>query len=392
MEVEQLAKRLEWLDEQRLKDKMTISALEEKVQRLEANISPYHQQISDLETDITRVAASLARFDQFDAALAQIRVDFTRTVENSEKGRVDREREQEKIRRVEIEGLNKAIGEVRRGLDPIPEIRKTLQARQEEDFRLGRLIEEVELKVVNTRRSDEEYKRSLRLLEEGLRQDAKRLTDAQGEIAVVRKRVDEQRGKVDLTADNLRKIESRLGDLLSGENERRQAQAVFVEKQTLLQVERERVWKEWLVRFEQVEKNAVGLDGQIQTLETTQRSVRRSQEMLDDVTQRFERRINEITEMQRLTEERFRQEWVTFKADDQKRWTNFTLSQEEQRRDETRVFDKVNDRLQALEDIAQELQELVQQVNEETGRRLQGLLTLAHELVTNYENTFGRQR
>ena len=392
MEVEQLAKRLEWLDEQRLKDKMTISALEEKVQRMEANISPYHQQISDLETYITRVAASLARFDQYDAALAQIRVDFTRTVENSEKGRVDREREQEKIRRVEIEGLNKAIGEVRKGLDPIPEIRKTLQARQEEDFRLGRLIEEVELKVVNTRRSDEEYKRSLRLLEEGLRQDAKRLTDAQGEIAVVRKRVDEQRGKVDLTADSLRKIESRLGDLLSGENERRQAQAVFVEKQTLLQVERERVWKEWLVRFEQVEKNAVGLDGQIQTLETTQRSVRRSQEMLDDVTQRFERRINEITEMQRLTEERFRQEWVTFKADDQKRWTNFTLSQEEQRRDETRVFDKVNDRLQALEDIAQELQEMVQQVNEETGRRLQGLLTLAHELVTNYENTFGRQR
>ena len=34
---------------------------------------------------------------------------------------------------------------------------------------------------------------------------------------------------------------------------------------------------------------------------------------------RFERRINEITEMERLTEERFRQEWVTFKADDQKR-------------------------------------------------------------------------
>ena len=31
-----------------------------------------------------------------------------------------------------------------------------------------------------------------------------------------------------------------------------------------------------------------------------------------------------------LTEERFRQEWVNFKADDQKRWTNYTLAQEEQ--------------------------------------------------------------
>ena len=41
--------------------------------------------------------------------------------------------------------------------------------------------------------------------------------------------------------------------------------------------------------------------------------------------QRFDRRLNEITEMQRLVEERFRQEWVSFKADDQKRWTNYTL-------------------------------------------------------------------
>jgi hypothetical protein len=54
---------------------------------------------------------------------------------------------------------------------------------------------------------------------------------------------------------------------------------------------------------------------------------------LDDINIRFDRRINELTEMHRLTEERFRQEWISFKTDDQKRWTNYLLTQEEQQQE-----------------------------------------------------------
>jgi hypothetical protein len=160
----------------------------------------------------------------------------------------------------------------------------------------------------------------------------------------------------------------------------------------MLQVERERTWKEWLVRFETVEKVANGLDTQWQAIDATHRSVKKSQEALDETTQRFERRLNEITEMQRLTEDRFRQDWVTFKADDQKRWNNYTLSAEEQQREVGRQFDKLSERLVFLEDLGQELQDLVHQANEEAGKRLQGLLALAHEYMTAYENVFGRPR
>jgi oligopeptide/dipeptide ABC transporter ATP-binding protein len=59
--------------------------------------------------------------------------------------------------------------------------------------------------------------------------------------------------------------------------------------------------------------------------------------------------IGEITEIQRLSEELFRQEWVTFKADDQKRWTNYTLAQEEQLRETSRQFDKYNERMVAID-------------------------------------------
>jgi hypothetical protein len=105
-----------------------------------------------------------------------------------------------------------------------------------------------------------------------------------------------------------------------------------------------------------------------------------------------ERRINEITEMQRLAEERFRQEWTTFKVDDQKRWTNYTLTTEEQRSEIQRQHEKLSDRTTNIEDTIQEIQDLLQQMNEHTEKALQSLLATLHESVTTFERTVGRSR
>jgi chromosome segregation ATPase len=260
----------------------------------------------------------------------------------------------------------------------------------EEDFRLGRLIEDVNQKIVEYRRSDEEYKRSLKLLEEAQRQETKRITDMAGEVAAVRKRQDEQRGKTDLVSDSVRKMEMRISEFQGAESERRQAMSGFIDKQNMAAVERDRIWKDWQTRFELIERQGIGLDAQLQAIEATHRSIKRSQESFDEITQRFDRRINEITEMQRLTEDRFRQEWVAFKADDQKRWTNYSLVQEEQGREQNRQFDQYTERIVVLEDVLQEIQDLVQQIREENQKRLQSLLALAHDWVEQYDRVFGR--
>jgi spore coat protein CotH len=93
-----------------------------------------------------------------------------------------------------------------------------------------------------------------------------------------------------------------------------------------------------------------------------------------------------------LGEERFRQEWVTFKADDQKRWTNYTLTQDEQRSEIARQFEKLANRVTQIEDNLLEIQDLLQQVNEETEKRLQSLLALTHEWVSAYERVLSHVR
>jgi hypothetical protein len=127
-------------------------------------------------------------------------------------------------------------------------------------------------------------------------------------------------------------------------------------------------------------------------LDATHRAVKRTQQNVDEVAQKVERRVLEITEIQRLAEERFRQEWVTFKADDQKRWTNYTLTIEEQRNESARQYEKLAERVTLLEDSLQEIQDIIQEMTEQTEKRLQSILALTHEWVAAYEKSIGRTR
>jgi hypothetical protein len=392
MELDQIIKRVQWMDEERRKDKETIAMLETRILSLEGNLNGANQQVKELNSEISRLSAIVTRMDQYDNNITQQRLETKKMLEELDKDYKKREEESEKIRRVELRNLDATIFELRKELELLPKLEKGMQGRVEEETRLNRAMDELRSKLEGIRRSEDEYTRTYRLLEDGRRQDNKRLTDLQGELAATRKRVDDQRGQVELINTSLKKVETRLNELLSVETERRDAQAAFLDKQNLVQVERERIWKDWDTRFNIIEKQASDVEAQLSKLELTHREARRSQQNLEELTQRVERRINEMTEIQRLSEDRFRQEWVTFKADDQKRWTNYTLTQEEQRNEMLRQSERLLERLTHLEDGLQEEQDLLQQMIEQNEKRLQGLLALSHEWVAENERTIGRVR
>ena len=392
MDLDQLQKRIQWVEDDRRKEKDALAMLEGRLLALEGQLAGADQQIKDLGSEQIRISAVIARMDQYDQNLLQTRLEAKRALEELDKEIKTRADEMEKVRRVETKALETSLAELRKEMEPLPKLDKAIQARIEEEGRLRRAIDEAREKITEVRLEEEEYTRTYRLVEDGRRQDAKRIVDLQGEVAALRKRSDDQRGQTELINTTLRKLETRLNELSTVEAERRDTMSTFLDKQNLTAVERDRIWKDWQVRFQTIEKQAGDVEAQLLQLDSTQREAKRAQGVLEDLTQRVERRINEITEIQRLAEDRFRQEWVTFKADDQKRWTNYTLTQEEQRNEITRQFEKLAEQSTHMEDELQEIQDLLQQANELTEKRLQTLLATAHEWVSSYERTIGRSR
>ncbi len=392
MELEQIAKQVDWLDEERRKEKNRVASLEERMTALEGNIPPLAHQIKDLGGQITRLSAMLARMDTFDNALLQARVESRQQFEEQDKLIKKRDEEIEKLRRSDQRAVETALNDIRKELEQFPDIKRNLKQRADEEVRLGRLIDEVRTRLESIRRSEEEYTRTIRLFEDGRRQDSKKITDLTGETAALRKRVDDQAGRIELNTTATKKLETRINELSTVETERREAISSFLDSQNLREVERDRVWKEWQSRFQMIESQTADIESALQNLDATHRSIKRTQQSVEELTQKVERRINEITEIQRLAEERFRQEWVTFKADDQKRWTNYTLTLEEQRNEAQRQHEKLGEKVTLLEDTAQEIQDMIQQINENAEKQLQSLLALAHEWVTAYERSIGRNR
>jgi mevalonate kinase len=134
------------------------------------------------------------------------------------------------------------------------------------------------------------------------------------------------------------------------------------------------------------------MEAQVIALDDSIRAAKRSQESYTDLNQRLERRIAEVGEMQRLAEDRIRQEWVAFKADEQKRWTGHSLSQEEAMRDFHKSLEKFEQRITAMDDSTQTLQDQIQQTSDTTEKQLQELMNVANEWLTAYERIMGHGR
>lgn len=386
MDLPQLTKKLEWLDEERRKDKNTIAALEERIGYLENTNTQQLQHLNELSGDVARLQSVEGHLKEYDIAISQIRVEIARSLETIEKQRTDRDREIDRIRLGDVEQVHKITQETSQFNDKVDSIKKEFLSRKDEILGLARSIEEVKKNVEDNARIEDEFRRSQNVLEDRRRTEGKRIADLQGEVAALRKRIEEQRGKQDVYTETLRKLDLKIAELVNAETERRQMQISFIEKTNVANVERDRLWKDWQSRFEDIDKKSGQVDSQIQSLESTFRTVKRSQESLDEVTQRFERRINEITEMQRLSEERFRNEWSGFKADDQKRWANTTLNQDEAQREVSRLLTKMNERLASVEDAVQDIQYQLQQVMESANKRMVSLYNTINQWMSNEDS------
>ena len=114
MEMEQMQKQIDWLDEEHRKTKTAIELQEKKIVSVQGDIQPLFQQIKDLGGEITRVTAILARIDQFDEAVLQLRIETKQALDALDKQLRKREDEVEKVRRVELRVYDEGLEELRK--------------------------------------------------------------------------------------------------------------------------------------------------------------------------------------------------------------------------------------------------------------------------------------
>jgi chromosome segregation ATPase len=385
MENEQLEKRIKWLDDERRKDRAIISELEDRFLEMEGKLDAIGKKQVEFDSDITRLRTSITRVDDFDNGLADFRLERKKEFKDYEKLTKSWITDAKKNLRMQIQGIEtqqKTMGE---DFKRVKDLEKNMKTRIEEETRSNASLREMEKDVSEIKREYTEYLRYSRSAKEERQKEVKRITDLQGEQSALRKRVDEQRGLLDLVSSDYQKMKNRIQELESIRRDLKKDQETFLGEAVLQNAERESTWKNRMTRFDSIEKQAQDLDEQMTKLDSTHRGVKRMQDELKDLSTLLDRRVNEITEIQRLTDERFRQEWGTFTADDQKRWTNYTLSQKEQSKILERQYKEGEERISLLEDGLQEIEDQLGQLSSYSETQLQGLLTMIREWAGEFE-------
>lgn len=385
MDGPQLNKRLAWLDDQRVKDAERVGKLGDRLARLEQTLARQDKLVQELTGEVARLSALTTRMAQLDDTLAQHRLEVARLLKAAEERRTEKEKQLQQLAKSDERDAAKTMAELRKDLDHLGEVRESLTARREEEIRLSRALDTNEKRLDALMRQDEARARSLEALTEGRKQDDRRLQELQAFAADHRVKQETLHGEMEALEDRARRIEVRLGELSASEAERLELQQLWGEQQGRRMVDFERSGKEWGHRFAAFETRAGEIEARIQQYEETHRSARQLQQDLGAALERLERRIGEVGEMQRLGEERHKQEWASFQSEDHRRWTTHKVTADEQWREHGRAHDRLAKEAGALQEALRNAQQALAVVQEAERRHLGEMLASVRQWVNDLQ-------
>jgi len=391
MENDEILKRLEFLDAERRKDKQTINDLLTQVASLQETINGQKREITHINVENKKSSALYVRVEEYEEALAKLRAELVKPAADLVKKISILEKEIASQRAEEMSVINRRLLELQNEIKPINELKNDIQTKLGDDFHLSQRIDELAKQFPELRQKNEELLRAIKLSDDNDRIEAKRVADLAIELTTIRKKIDDEKIASDSQKEYLKKLEALINDLQNREQQRLQEQIAFIEAQSRQTIDRESFIKEWQEKKDQLQALSASLQTQMMELQGVNRTIKEAQAEFDELNQRLERRLNEISEMNRLQEERLRQEWISFKADDQKRWTNYSLNQEEMIRERDRELTKLVERITKLEDTSLQIVDSVQMINEETEKRVRTLLVMANEIMSSFERSIGKK-
>lgn len=388
MDLQQAARMIEWLDEERRRDKALISTLQERLASQQDTMDALTRRLNSVESDQTVIRTEVTQSGRDNELLDLFRKEMQQIVESVEAKRLTAERETERRGELARESI---LRQVRELTDKQLRFEKTtteIPALNSEKDRLTGQVNALSQRLDDLFKRLDEPERRLSYLEEQRRQDARRLGELENDLPELRRQFDALKPKVTLLEDIALRNERKLQDLQNAERDRREQIQQFIDQQTLVMQQRDQQVADLVKRFKEQEEV---MQLNIERFETWAEAYREMKRIIDDferIGERLERRINEVAEMQRLSEERFRTEWNDWRTEDQKRWKQYTVQSDDVWRQHDRDFERFVQRMVAVEETLPPLHDSLTRIwNLERERaqlyreRYQALL-LTHDTVT----------
>ena len=360
MDLTQLSQMVTWLDEEHRRDRDELAKLDQRLQSMAVEKQEQARRIQDLEGRLASTHAQLSRFTQIEQALQQLKNEVVVMFDKQTEARLHAERESERARLSDRESLGRGVAEVRKELSRLPRIEEDLVTRRAEDQRLGEMVLALRQSINVVSKDLDERTRSLPYMVDQRAQDNKRIAQLQAENVDLLKRTDATASRVPLLDERMQRLEKELHRIQPIPEQLRQDQQVFLEAQKLADVERTRQMGQWAQDFvaqrELIEKQGL----RMREFDVRYEAAGRAIKALEEFQAQIVHGQKQVSELQRLAEERQRKELGEWQGENEQRWKKETLRWDYVLQEQAKVNQKITSRFPPTEKVVALLQREVE--------------------------------
>ena len=264
-------------------------------------------------------------------------------------GRLTAEREAERARVSDRDSLGRGIAEVRKELSRIGRVEEDLVTRQAEDQRLGEMLLALRVSLNNVTKDLEERTRTLPYMVEQRAQDNKRIAQLQGDNTELLKRTEAVSARIPVLEEHLQRLDRELQRIQPIPQQLQQEQKTFIEAQKLAEVERSRQMGIWEQDFAEQKAAIEQQSLRLREFEVRHEQAGRALKALEEFQAQIIREQKQISELQRLAEERQRKELTDWQTENEQRWKKESLGWNYALGEQAKINQKLAERFPGIE-------------------------------------------
>lgn len=345
LELTQVSQTVQWLDEERRKDKTIIAALQEQMNLQKEQLSQQAAQIQDLRAIVSNIQVLISKASEFEETVARYKSEVAFMLEQHDAARKKEEVEADRLRKIEAEAIAKQIDQLDRRTQVLRRFEEDRETRLAEERRLNETIQRLEIAVADLNKRADDRSQAVTYLEEQRRSDNRRLAELEQETIELRKKLDAQAAKALLLEEMIQKQKQQLEKV----NQLTRDFQKVLDEVHAAEFQREQAAKKHAEQAEMIKKAMDEWRAQTQRFTEQYQLAKRAIEKLEGFQGRLEKRQNEVAEMQRLAEDRLKRQWEEWQAAQEREQKRRQLMLDEQWKAQQATDHKITQRVERLE-------------------------------------------
>ena len=343
---------LDWMDEEVRRYRNELITAQQRINAQEEELRQQARHIEDLEARLANTQTQLNRINVLERALDQYKEEIRLLIEQQEESYQQDRREAGRIKLIEQDNLNRAIAETRKGLAPIGRLQEELELRRAEEQRLNEAQLIVRQRVMDLEKRIDTSIRPVPYLQEQRARDAKYIAQLQEQVSTLVKTTDGLTNRFRVVEEIAHRNRQSVEELVTIRSELHQRQRRFIEEVQMEDQQRDRLVREWEESEQAREQRMHEFSERMRLFSDQYQQTRTALTNLESLSERLQREQHEVSELQRLAEERQKSKMEEWEAQSEKRWQREKLLWEQQWHDHDRRNAEQAERIKVTEECS----------------------------------------